>query len=71
MVLCTRACAKPQCKGGDTHRGTYAEQALSWAAGTASSGMDAASFASFAQTGFFPPKKAVAEAASLQSSALS
>lgn len=44
--LCTRACAKPLCKGGGSPRGTY----LTWGAGRASSRMDTDSFASITPT---------------------
>lgn len=30
VVLCSRACAKPLCKGGDSDRGTSAEHPLGW-----------------------------------------
>lgn len=62
VLLCTRACAKPWCKGGYGHRGIPLEHAPSWGAGRASSGrgatgLDAASFASIAPVGFSPKKK--------------
>lgn len=58
MLLCPRACAKPQCEGGYGHRGTSLEQAPSRGAGKATSaGLETASFASIAPTGFSPKKK--------------
>lgn len=58
VLLCTRACAKPQCEAGSSHRGTSLEQAPSRGAGKASSaGLETAAFASIAPTGFSPQKK--------------